>query len=269
MIKRTISALIALPLLFIVLYAFPNWAIAVTLGVVIAIAVHEMLYNTGFLRDRFFLVISCIYGFVAPLWFYFDLRFSAVAGIFVYIAAMFVYGLFHHQTITFEKIAGTFFATYMISFFLSAIMKILVMDNGDYMIILPFAASWLTDTSAYFAGRFFGRHKLAPDISPKKTVEGAVGGVFGGALGCMLVALIYQVFFAQTSNYLLFGLIGLICSLAGQIGDLSLSLIKRNFGIKDYGTIMPGHGGVLDRFDSVLFAAPMCEALLFLLPSLL
>ena len=79
----------------------------------------------------------------------------------------------------------------------------------------------------------------------------------------------YQVFFAQTPNYLLFGLIGLICSLAGQIGDLSLSLIKRNFGIKDYGTIMPGHGGVLDRFDSVLFAAPMCEALLFLLPSLL
>ena len=123
---------------------------------------------------------------------------------------------------------------------------------GRFVYLIPFVFAWVTDTFAYFAGRLFGRHKLIPAVSPKKTVEGAIGG----AVGCALVALLYGLFtslcFNASPNYLVLALSGLVIAVVSQIGDLAMSAIKRQYGIKDYGKLLPGHGGLLDRFDSCM-----------------
>jgi phosphatidate cytidylyltransferase len=136
--------------------------------------------------------------------------------------------------------------------------------NGLYNVILCLIGAWLGDSGAYFVGRKFGKHQLSPKISPKKTVEGAVGGVVTVAVIFILFTYAYQLFCIHVRpgavvlhpNYLLITILGIICGILGIIGDLSASIIKRSAGIKDFGNIMPGHGGLMDRFDSVLFVAP-------------
>ncbi len=126
------------------------------------------------------------------------------------------------------------------------------MNNGAYLFILPFLGAWVSDSFAYFTGRLFGRHKLIPDVSPKKTVEGAIGGIVFAMLGFVLFGYACSLIGGVKPNYLALLLLGLPVSLVSIIGDLVMSLIKRRYDVKDYSNIFPGHGGVLDRFDSVL-----------------
>ena len=129
--------------------------------------------------------------------------------------------------------------------------------EGGYLYLLVFFGAWVTDTFAYFTGRFFGKHKLNPVISPKKTVEGSIGGILFCMISFVLFGIVMQ--FGKwhfTVHYPLLLLSGLLCSVVSQVGDLITSLIKREHGVKDYGKIFPGHGGILDRFDSVMFIAP-------------
>ncbi len=132
--------------------------------------------------------------------------------------------------------------------------------------MVPFVLAFLPDSGAYFVGRFFGKHKLAPVISPNKTVEGMIGGVLAGIAGMVIFGLVMQFGFGFRVNYLYAVLYGAVGALGAVIGDLSFSAIKRQTGIKDYGNLIPGHGGVLDRFDSMTVVAPLTEALLLLLP---
>lgn len=128
---------------------------------------------------------------------------------------------------------------------------------GQYFYLLVFVGAWITDTFAYFTGVFFGKHKLIPKISPKKTVEGALGGI----AFCVIAFLIYAKVLCIVSdiqvNYIAFALFGLLLSVLSQIGDLLASAIKRCYAIKDYGNLFPGHGGVLDRFDSIMVLCPV------------
>ena len=140
-------------------------------------------------------------------------------------------------------------------------------ELGVYYILLPLVAAFSSDAFAYFAGLALGKHKLAPRLSPKKTVEGSVGGLCGAIVGCLIYALVMQFGFALHVNYFAFVVYGVLGSVISQMGDLSFSYIKRQSGIKDFGTIFPGHGGVLDRFDSVIFCAPLIEILIWLLPA--
>ncbi len=136
-------------------------------------------------------------------------------------------------------------------------------EGEKYLYLLVFIGAWVPDTFAYFTGRLFGKHKLIPDVSPKKTVEGAIGGALFCVVAFVGFALIYNHFGLNTClcgythelPVLLMAIIGLITAVVSMIGDLSMSVIKRHFGIKDYGKILPGHGGFLDRFDSVLAVA--------------
>jgi len=139
-------------------------------------------------------------------------------------------------------------------------------DNGRFFILIPFAMAFSSDTGAYFAGLKFGKTKLAPVISPKKTVEGVVGGVLGAMAVMLIYCLVLQVFFKLKPNYLYALLYGLLGAGAGVFGDLCFSVIKRQTGIKDYGNLIPGHGGILDRFDSMMVVGPLAEILLILLP---
>ena len=134
------------------------------------------------------------------------------------------------------------------------------------MILIPFIVAFMNDAGAYFVGLRFGKHKLAPVVSPNKTIEGVFGGLGGAMLGMLIYALILDFFLKFEVNYLIALLYGLLGSAVGTFGDLCFSIIKRQTGIKDYGNLIPGHGGVLDRFDSLSMVAPLMEALLLLLP---
>ena len=134
------------------------------------------------------------------------------------------------------------------------------------MVLLPFVAAFMGDTGAYFIGRSFGHKKLAPVISPNKTVEGVIGGLATSMLGMLIYAAVLQFGFKFHVNYGLAVLYSLAGTAIDVFGDLCFSAIKRQTGIKDYGNLMPGHGGVLDRFDSMVFVGPLMEALITLLP---
>lgn len=128
--------------------------------------------------------------------------------------------------------------------------------NGEFLVWIIFIGSWLSDTAAYYCGKNFGKHKLSPKVSPKKTIEGSLGGLFGAIIFTGMFGVIIQKYFnieiMPIYNYFF---IGALCGLFGQLGDLVASSIKRYVGIKDYSNLIPGHGGILDRFDSIIFSA--------------
>jgi phosphatidate cytidylyltransferase len=139
-----------------------------------------------------------------------------------------------------------------IGFLSSHIVLIDNLEQGSILIWLALLTSFGTDTSAYFSGMLWGKKKLSPSLSPKKTVEGSIGGIIGSMLLCLLFANLYA-----PELMLHCALIGLAGSVAAQFGDLVASAFKRKMGIKDYGSLIPGHGGILDRFDSILFTTPV------------
>lgn len=155
-----------------------------------------------------------------------------------------------------------------ISFGFSAIILLRDLEHGQYIYLLAFIIPWVTDTFAYFCGRAFGKHKLIPDVSPKKTVEGSVGGTFCAVLVTLLYGFLIGKFTNAKPDYLAIAIVAAVVSLLSQCGDLIASLIKRKYDIKDYGKLFPGHGGVLDRFDSIILTAPFIYFLTYFIPSL-
>jgi phosphatidate cytidylyltransferase len=150
----------------------------------------------------------------------------------------------------------TIFGVIYVGYLFTFIPATRFLPQGEYLVWIIFIGAWLTDTFAYFTGVKFGKRKIIPEVSPKKTVEGFIGG----AVGCSLSILLFGIYMNQTGvldvHTIHFLMIGIICGVLAQIGDWSASAIKRYTGVKDFGTIMPGHGGVLDRFDSILMIAP-------------
>lgn len=160
-----------------------------------------------------------------------------------------------------EQIAMIFFANFYVTVMLSYIYRIRILEDGKWLIWLVFIGAWGSDTCAYCVGKLAGKHKLPQNLaqlSPKKSIEGCVGGILGAAL----IGFLYGLFAKQSivgfaNPMVAFALIGGAGSIISQVGDLAASAIKRNHGIKDYGNLIPGHGGILDRFDSVIFTAPI------------
>lgn len=151
-------------------------------------------------------------------------------------------------------IALTLFGFFYVVVFFSFITLVNQKPSGNYLVWFIFITSWLCDTTAYYIGKYLGKHKLCPKVSPKKTIEGSVGGLLGSVISCSVYAYVISTFGVKISIYdgLFMGLIsGILC----QFGDLAASSIKRHCGVKDYSNLIPGHGGILDRFDSILFAS--------------
>ena len=166
----------------------------------------------------------------------------------------------------FFDIAAVFISVTYVTVSFTSMSLTRYMPNGVYIFALVFVAAWMCDVFAYFTGRFFGKHKLAPHLSPKKTVEGSIGGVIFAILGCMLYGFIVSMFTELSARYLVLALLGLVLSIISQIGDLWASLIKREYGIKDYSRMLPGHGGVMDRFDSILAISTVLMAVCMIFP---
>lgn len=157
-----------------------------------------------------------------------------------------------------EQVMTVFFGFFYVAVMLSYVYQTRMLIRGAYVVWLVFLCSWGCDTCAYCVGVLFGKHKMAPVLSPKKSIEGAVGGVAGAALLTALYGMIFKqaMGITVTEVWLLAG-ISMAGALISMVGDLTASAIKRNYEIKDYGRLIPGHGGILDRFDSVIFTAPI------------
>ena len=265
---RIMTAAIAVPLLLIIVLALPKIFTAILFGLMCALAAYELLAATGFVKNIRLVIYAMVMSLLVALWSYFGCsQVWATAGILVFSFALFTEMMLSHIKLRFEKIAVCFAAGVLIPYLLSSLIRIHSVDGtGRFFVLIPFIIAFLSDTGAYFTGLYFGRRKLAPVISPKKTVEGAVGGVAAAILAMLLYMFIVDVAFGFTVNYLAVILYGIICSAAGVFGDLCFSVIKRQAGIKDYGALLPGHGGILDRFDSMIIVAPLVEVLLMLIP---
>ena len=156
-----------------------------------------------------------------------------------------------------DQVMMTFFGLFYVAMMLSYVYQARELPQGAFLVWLVFICSWGCDTCAYCVGVLIGKHKMAPKLSPKKSIEGAVGGVAGAALIGALYALAVNHFAQVGAPVGMYAAIGAVGGLISMVGDLAASAIKRNHNIKDYGKLIPGHGGILDRFDSVIFTAPI------------
>lgn len=267
MLKRTVVALILVPLLFLVTLWAPKIVLTVFVSAFAAIAVNELLYNTGLVRNPRMLLYTMIMAFAVPLWSYYGCPYpAALVGMLLFYVALFSELMLAKTKIPFYQAALCMAGGIMVPYLFAALVRIIITDTGRYFIMLPFVVAFLTDIGGYFVGVTMGKHKLCPVLSPKKTVEGLIGGIVLAILGIVGYGLILQLGFGFKVNYFLVIVYGILGALGGVMGDLSFSVIKRQTGIKDYGHLIPGHGGILDRFDSVILVAPLIEALLLFLP---
>ena len=264
---RTLAAAALLPVLLVVVLLAPEWVTAVCVSIMAAIAAYELLKGTKLVGHPRLIVYSMLFAALVPIWSYFGCdHTAALLGALVFYILLFAEMMAAYPKLPFAQLAMCVAAGLLIPYMLGALVRILVMENGRYYILMPFAAAFLSDTGAYFVGVFFGKHKLAPVISPKKTVEGLFGGLITAILGMVIYGVVLRFAFDFEVNYLFALIYGLLGSACGVFGDLSFSVVKRQTGIKDYGNLIPGHGGILDRFDSVIVVAPLIEALLVLIP---
>lgn len=260
-------AVFGLPILFLSEYlVYP-----IAIGLLSLIANYEMSGLTGLRKNLAAMIPAYLIAVAMPVVGYFMadigryLIYSAFA-LFVYLMYLFGYSVIRKGEVKFSEIGAHFtgFAYITVSF--TALCLVRYISNGVYYFALVFVASWVCDSCAYFVGRAIGKHKLIPEISPKKTVEGAIGGTLFATAAFALYGLIISLISELTPNYLALCIFGFVLAVVAQFGDLIASLIKREHGVKDYGNIFPGHGGVLDRFDSILSVAPILLALCVVFP---
>ena len=226
---------------------------------ILAISVIGMseLYKVMDMNKRFL----GIAGYIAAAGYYALLRFGkedmvtlfAIA----YLVLLMAIYVFAYPRYSSEHVMLVFFGMFYVAMMLSYVYQTRMLANGVFIVWLIFICSWGCDTSAYCVGMLIGKHKLAPVLSPKKSIEGAVGGVVGAALLGAVYAAAINGFANVGASVLHYAVICAVGAVISQIGDLAASGIKRNHDIKDYGRLIPGHGGILDRFDSVIFTAPV------------
>lgn len=186
-----------------------------------------------------------------------------IAAFIIILLAVYVFAFPKYNS---EQITMVFFGFFYVALTLSYIFLVRGLPGGKYTVWLIFIGSWGADTMAYLVGRSIGKHKIVPVLSPKKSLEGFIGGVIGAALIGVIYALIFKNSLTEEfpNPVFSFAVIAAAASIVSMIGDLAASAIKRDKQIKDYGKLLPGHGGILDRFDSVIFIAPIVYYLLYL-----
>lgn len=262
MLTRIITGAIAITLFVPVCYFSYTIAFPIVISLLCCIGVYEMAKCLGFDKKLIITVPMYLVALGLPILRYFtgtNTPFLACATVafFTMLIYTLTYVMLKKNSVKLSEIL-TFYAmfVYVVGCFSSMVM-IRYSAGGKYFYLLAFLGAWLCDTFAYFVGKFFGKHKLIPEISPKKTIEGSIGGIVFTVIGFAVYGLIVNSIFDDANlNYVKLCIIGLALSIVSQIGDLVASSVKRQYDIKDYGSIFPGHGGVLDRFDSVMLTAP-------------
>ena len=263
--SRLLVSAVGVPILLYVVLWGPPLLMAAALALLAAIGGMELYHCVGGERDAFLAVMAVLVPCMTVGWYYVS---PQLVGVWFILSALAVFGyaIVRGGAVRFHQIAAVLFGGIAIGYAFSSFVQIYASGASRGYLLLPFILSFGCDTFAYFTGLALGRHKLAPKVSPKKTVEGSIGGLAGNvACGLLFVWVMDRSFGGCAIGYGPMAALALLCGVVAQIGDLSFSLIKREFGIKDYGRLFLAHGGVLDRFDSVLFVAPAVEILFGLL----
>ena len=271
---RVITAIVGIIVLIGVMFTFNTLIFNLVIAAITLIAIHEIYSALGFEKKDWLMYAMLIpYTLLVMTSNYQVMRQLVMPVSFLLVTFYAIYLVVRNGTISYQKASGLLmFSGIVIFCFYSFIRlkELLPVEQYGYdavfFILLILCFAWGGDTCAYFAGRAFGKHKLCPVVSPKKTVEGAIGGVLGTMVFGVIITLVYSVAanrmeaFTRSnigvSMYVIIALLGGVAAVLGIYGDLFASVVKRQCGIKDYGTIFPGHGGILDRFDSVMFIAP-------------
>ena len=266
MLKRILTGVVAFCFILVpVLLLADTVALPIGVAVFAVVATYEILHCVGLHKNLWLSAPMYLMSAAIP----FGLRYMGLGAVALLPAMIclpllisLAVAVFSHGKADIRDVSSAFVLwLYTIIGFTSLLMIHDLVAGGRYFYLLAFIGAWVTDIFAYFTGVLLGKHKLIPDVSPKKTVEGAVGGIVFCVAAFVGFGLLYNhLWLAEGGDPLplwLMGVVGLLVSLVSQIGDLSLSLLKRKYGIKDFGKIFPGHGGVMDRFDSVLAVSIM------------
>lgn len=257
MFKTRLLSGIVLVLIALALIITGGNVLLAGLTIVSLIGIFE-IYRVFHIEKR----LAGIVGYIAVLVYYANVLWNFIPDIMLLVLAVLIVFMavyvFSFPKYKADQIFAGFFGVFYVAVMLSCVYHTRMLDAGAYIVWLIFLCSWGCDTCAYCVGVLIGKHKMAPNLSPKKSVEGAVGGVLGAALLTLLYGFVFQKQMDLSTEYI-FILAGIsaIGALISMVGDLAASAIKRNYDIKDYGKLIPGHGGILDRFDSVIFTAPI------------
>ena len=262
MLKRILTGVVAFCFLLVPVLLLAN-TVALPIGVAVfaMIATYEILHCVGLHKNLWLSAPMYLMSAAIP----FGLRYMASdaaallpAVICLPLLVSLAAAVFSHGKADIRDVSSAFVLwLYTIIGFTSLIMIHDLVEGGRYFYLLAFIGAWVTDTFAYFTGVLFGKHKLIPEVSPKKTIEGSIGGTLFCVLSFVVFGIIVDAFFNMEANLIFLAVSGVLVSVVAQMGDLIMSLIKREYGIKDYGKLFPGHGGVLDRFDSILSVSLM------------
>lgn len=260
--------------IFVLLFAISAYSpfFEIAIAALICFCIYEALTSTGCVTKKRLLIPSMVYGVTVPL--SFILRdylypnrspyFGVIIISFIYLVFLFVILMANSKRTEFSEATVAMFITFVITCFLSNIILIRRIENHGFffMVLCIVCSAWCTDIFAYLTGILLGKHRPFPNISPKKSIEGCIGGALFSMAFYFVFCLIYQKYTGVSINWWLVLIYSFSCTIISQIGDLSFSYIKRSYGIKDFGKILPGHGGILDRLDSLIFIAPMFYALM-------
>ena len=252
-------------LLFAPIYIFTAVMIFMTI-----VASQELLSATKVTRHSGTYLLTAISAAMIPLGYMAGIGDWITRGSLIFLMVLtFSMAIFRYERTTairVEEVFACLFAGVVIPSSLAAFILLRQMEYGFYLALLPVIAAFSTDSGAYFVGIFFGKHRGITMVSPKKSAEGYIGGIFFGVVFMLLFGVILQRYVGIQISLPILALYGLIGSVISELGDLSFSLIKRQYGVKDYGALIPGHGGMLDRFDSMTFVAPTMLLLVEILP---
>jgi phosphatidate cytidylyltransferase len=272
MAKRILVAVIFIPLLLVVMLFLPPVVMAAVVAFISAVACFELLRATGEGKVTPPMEIAAIISAVAiPFGSWLNVaKMTVGACTFVVMAVSFwcaIRAYDEQETpIGFYHVMLTLFAGVLIPTGLSSLVMLKCMERGQYLVLLAVMLAFITDGGAYFAGVFLGKHRGITRVSPNKSLEGYIGGFLTGVVAALVYGAIIQAITGQPVSFLSLALCGLFGALATELGDLAFSLIKRQYNVKDYGHLLPGHGGMLDRFDSMIFCAPVVLFIVMIYP---
>ena len=270
MVKRILVAVVFVPLLFVVLFFLPPVWLAVLMAAICAMASFELLRATGVAHHNGMYVFTALAAAAIPIGVWQDCgtQVTQVTALLLMVVIFWIaIRLYDHEKpVRFEDVLVCLFGGLMIPCALSSLVALKGMEQGRYLVLLPVICAFLTDGGAYFAGMFLGKHRGVTRVSPNKSLEGYVGGIVSGALFLLIYGVVLERFAGLDASLSVLAVYGLVGSAVTELGDLSFSFVKRQFGVKDYGHLLPGHGGMLDRFDSMVFAAPTLMLLVEICP---
>ena len=272
MAKRILVAVIFVPILFVVMVFLPPVVWTLVVALISAMAAFELLRATGEGKVSMPMkVISIVAAALIPIacW---QGKGAVVIGVaaFVVMACSFWCAIRaydeNHGAIGVYHVLLALFGGVVIPAGLSSLVALKCMEQGRFLVLFAVLLTFITDGGAYFAGVFLGKHRGITKVSPNKSLEGYIGGLVAGVLFAVIYGLVISAILGRAVNYLSLCLCGLIGALVTELGDLSFSFVKRQYGVKDYGNLLPGHGGMLDRFDSMIFCGPVVLFIVQLLP---